>query len=82
MSELPLQSGAQSMIGMGDMHGANQPSDDALLAEIRDILRTADLMTVTKKSVVRTLEQRFGVGLESRKLYIGSATEAVLGGQL
>lgn len=73
-----LQSGAASM--MGDMQG--QPSDDALLAEIRDILRTADLMTVTKKSVVRTLEQRFGVPLEGRKMYIGSATEAVLGGQL
>ncbi|KAL2256020.1 hypothetical protein VTK26DRAFT_2333 [Humicola hyalothermophila] len=28
---------------------AGMPSDDALLAEIRDILRTADLMTVTKK---------------------------------
>ncbi|KAH9427098.1 hypothetical protein MCOR02_012477 [Pyricularia oryzae] len=28
---------------------AGLPSDDALLAEIREILRTADLMTVTKK---------------------------------
>lgn len=79
-----LQSGNQSMIGgmTGNMHGADQPSDDALLAEIRDILSKADLMTVTKKSVVRTLEQRFGVSLEARKMYIGSATEAVLGGQL
>lgn len=82
MSE--LQSGNQSMIGgmTGSMHGVGQPSDDALLAEIRDILSKADLMTVTKKSVVKTLEQRFGVSLEHRKMYIGSATEAILGGQL
>lgn len=85
MSEMTMPSGNQSMLGGMAGSGyfpADQPTDDALLAEIRDILRTADLMTVTKKSVVRTLEQRFGVGLEGRKMYIGSATEAVLGGQL
>ncbi|KAF2479615.1 chitin synthase 5 [Neohortaea acidophila] len=58
------------------------PSDDALLAEIRDILRTADLMSVTKKSIKAELERRFGVGLDAKRLYIGSATEAVLTGQL
>ena len=58
------------------------PSDDALLAEIRDFLRTADLMTVTKKSVRAELERRFGVPLEIKKQYIGSATEAILSGQL
>lgn len=65
-----------------DMQGADQPSDDALLAELRDVLSQADLMTITKKSVVKTLESRFGVSLETRKMYIGSATEAILGGQL
>ncbi len=58
------------------------PSDDALLAEIRDILRAADLMTVTKKTVKAELEGRFGCNLDGRRLYIGNATEAVLGGQL
>ena len=48
------------------------PSDDAILAEIRDVLRTADLMNVTKKMVKVELERRFGVSLESRKVYIGS----------
>ena len=59
-----------------------QPSDDAILAEIREILRTADLMTVTKKSIKAELERRFGVNMDSRRQYIGSATEAILSGQL
>lgn len=58
------------------------PSDDALLAEIREILRTADLMTVTKKGIKQELERRFGVPLDSKRLYINSATEALLSGQL
>ncbi|KAK4140350.1 glycosyltransferase [Dichotomopilus funicola] len=61
---------------------AGMPSDDALLAEIREILRTADLMTVTKKGVKLELERRFGVPLDSRRAYINSATEAILSGQL
>ncbi|KAB8337164.1 hypothetical protein FH972_021468 [Carpinus fangiana] len=66
---------------MSDFAG-NLPSDDAILAEIRDILNQADLMTVTKKSVKAELEKRFGCNLEAKRLYIGSATEAVLAGQL
>jgi len=62
--------------------GAGQPSDDAILAEIREILRTADLMTVTKKSIKAELERRFGVPMDARRQYIGSATEAILSGQL
>ncbi|PGH32103.1 chitin synthase [[Emmonsia] crescens] len=58
------------------------PSDDSLLAEIRDILRTADLMTVTKKSVKAELERRFNTSLDAKRQYINSATEAVLSGQL
>ena len=68
---------------MAELNGGNpQPTDDALLAEIRDILKTANLMTVTKKQIRAELEQRFGVSLETRKAYINSATEAVLSGQL
>ncbi|ETS82486.1 hypothetical protein PFICI_04362 [Pestalotiopsis fici W106-1] len=61
---------------------AGVPSDDALLAEIREILRTADLMTVTKKGIKQELERRFNVPLESRRAYINNATEALLSGQL
>ena len=52
--------------------GDGLPSDDAILAEIREILKTADLMTVTKKSIKGELERRFGVGLDARRAYIGS----------
>ena len=70
-------------VEMADLAAGQQlPSDDALLAEIRDILRTADLMSVTKKSVKAELERRFGVALDAKRAYIGSATEAILSGQL
>ncbi|KAI9733811.1 MAG: hypothetical protein M1818_007078 [Claussenomyces sp. TS43310] len=58
------------------------PSDDTLLGEIRDILQTADLMTVTKKSIKIELERRFGMNLDVKRVYINSATEALLSGQL
>ncbi|KAI4210056.1 MAG: hypothetical protein LQ351_007046 [Letrouitia transgressa] len=58
------------------------PTEDAILSEIREILKTADLMNVTKKGIKQELENRFGVMLESKKAYIGSATEAILSGQL
>ena len=65
-----------------DLDMSDMPSDDAILAEIREILRTADLMTVTKKSIKAELERRFGVPMDSKRQYIGSATEAILSGQL
>lgn len=65
-----------------DAAAAGGPTDDAILAEIREILRTADLMTVTKKSIKAELERRFGVPMDARRQYIGSATEAILSGQL
>lgn len=69
--------GAMEMVDVSAL-----PSDDALLAEIRNILSTADLMTITKKGVKMELERRFGVPLDAKRVYIGSATEAVLSGQL
>ena len=77
-------SGAQILPGAGyEMTDLGQlPSDDAILAEIREILRGVDLMAVTKKSVKTELERRFGVNLDAKRQYIGSATEAVLSGQL
>ncbi|KAK9773970.1 putative Class V chitin synthase [Seiridium cardinale] len=77
--------GSQFFNNQQEMEMANlagMPSDDALLAEIREILQNADLMTVTKKGIKQELERRFGVPLDSRKAYIGSATEALLSGQL
>lgn len=62
--------GSQHELEMSNLAG--MPSDDALLAEIREILRTADLMTVTKKGVKAELERRFGVPLDARRAYINS----------
>ncbi|KAI9797038.1 MAG: hypothetical protein M1835_002288 [Candelina submexicana] len=78
-SDIMARPGYQEM-EMADL--ASLPSDDAILAEIREILKTADLMTVTKKSIKIELERRFGVNLDARRAYIGSATEAILSGQL
>ncbi|RYO81076.1 hypothetical protein DL766_004798 [Monosporascus sp. MC13-8B] len=72
--------GNQQELEMTNLSGL--PSDDALLAEIREILRTADLMTVTKKGIKQELERRFGVPLDAKRAYINSATEALLSGQL
>ncbi|OLN97373.1 Chitin synthase 8-like protein 1 [Colletotrichum chlorophyti] len=64
------QFGGSQFFSPEDMVGL--PSDDALLAEIREILRTADLMTVTKKGIKQELERRFGVPLDAKRQYINS----------
>ena len=58
-------------VEMSDL-GGNFPTDDALLNEIRQILRTVDLMSVTKKGVKLELERRFGVNLDAKRAYINS----------
>ena len=65
-----MKRGYEETMEMADF--SDLPSDDAILAEIREILKTADLMTVTKKSIKAELENRFGVNLEPRRAYIGS----------
>ena len=61
---------------------AGLPSDEQLLAEIKKMLESADLMTVTKKDVKMYLERVFGVSLDVRREYINQCTEAVLSGRL
>ncbi|KAJ9605553.1 hypothetical protein H2200_010210 [Cladophialophora chaetospira] len=74
--------GGQSVADMDMADLTGLPTDDTILNEIRDILKTADLMTVTKKSIKLELERRFNVNLDVKRAYIGSATEAILSGQL
>ncbi|KAG9245249.1 putative chitin synthase 8 [Calycina marina] len=79
------QFGGSQYLGTQELEMANLaglPSDDAVLSEIREILKTADLMNITKKSIKLELESRFGVALDARRAYINSATEAILSGQL
>ncbi|PVI08725.1 glycosyltransferase family 2 protein [Periconia macrospinosa] len=63
-----------------EMAALNLPTDDAILAEIRDILATSDLMNITKKAVKVELERRFGVDLTLKKHFIGNAVESLLVG--
>ncbi|KAI9327398.1 chitin synthase-domain-containing protein [Obelidium mucronatum] len=60
----------------------SQPSDEQILFQIRQILSTADLMTVTRKSVREELTRVFGVDLSSRKEYIHACIDGVLKGEL
>jgi chitin synthase len=48
----------------------NLPADDVLHQEIRDILSTSDLMTVTKKSVKAELERRYVICPQSLQLWL------------
>ncbi|KAH7084475.1 chitin synthase-domain-containing protein [Paraphoma chrysanthemicola] len=57
---------------------AHLPADEVIYAEIRDVLSTSDLMTVTKKSVKAELERRFQCDLTLKKQFIGQSVEALL----
>ena len=63
----------------GDFFGGGLgPSDADLEAAVSDVLRNADLNTVTKKNVRQQLEQRFGMDLSGRKAVINSAIDRAL----
>ena len=76
---------APSHISYGDTSLVSQripvePSDDQLLIEIRRILSTANLMTVTKKQVRDELSTLFNYDLTSRKAVINRFIEEILQG--
>lgn len=58
------------------------PTDEQLTEDIRLILRDADLMVVTKKSIRLQLEQKYGVRLMPKREYISYVVEAMLRGEL
>ncbi|KAF1912818.1 chitin synthase-domain-containing protein [Ampelomyces quisqualis] len=64
--------------GIEMSQAANLPADEVIHQEIRDILSTSDLMTVTKKSVKTELELRFQCDLTLKKQFIGQSVEALL----
>ena len=68
------ESGEQSPAGMG-------PSDYELDRAVQDILRDADLNTVTKREVRRKLEDRYGMDLSTRKATINATIDRILLGQ-
>ncbi|OLL22638.1 Chitin synthase 8 [Neolecta irregularis DAH-3] len=66
----------------GETQQKTIPPDEAILAQIRKILATADLMTVTMKQVKDELEKRFGCNLASKRDYINFCVEACLSNEL
>jgi len=65
-----------------EMNDINLPSDDMLLAEIRSILATSDMMKTTKKSVKEECERRFECNLNAKRKYIGYCVESIIAGTL
>ncbi|KAI8618859.1 chitin synthase-domain-containing protein [Chytriomyces sp. MP71] len=59
-----------------------EPTDEQLLNEIRRILATADLMTVTKKQVRDELSALFRMDMTPRKAVINQFIEEILQGRL
>jgi chitin synthase len=60
-------------------HGS--PNNNDLERAIQDILRGADLNSVTKREIRRQLEDQFGMDLSSRKNSINTAIDRILLGQ-
>ena len=54
------------------------PSDHELENAVRELLRNADLNSVTKRAVRQKLEERFGMDLSTRKATINSTIDRVL----
>ncbi|KAI6120169.1 glycosyltransferase family 2 protein [Pisolithus croceorrhizus] len=54
------------------------PSDADLERAVQNVLRTADLNTVTKREIRRQLEEQFGTDLTARKAMINAAIDRIL----
>lgn len=57
---------------------SGSPSDAEIERAVQDVLRIADLNTVTKREIRRQLEERFGMDLTSRKATINAAIDRIL----
>jgi len=60
---------------------SSEPTDEQISAQIRSILATANLMTITKKQVRDDLSLFFGVDMTPRKEFINKVIEDVLQGR-
>ncbi|KAF8523712.1 glycosyltransferase family 2 protein [Hysterangium stoloniferum] len=62
----------------GQSFNDNQPTDAEIDRAVQDILRDADLNTVTKREIRRKLEDIYGVDLSTRKSAINATIDRVL----
>jgi chitin synthase len=72
----------RSWMSNSDSNIAVLPSDSDILGEVKRVLATADLMTVTKKKVREELGRVFGCDLGSKKEYIHRCIDGVLKGEI
>ncbi|KII91880.1 glycosyltransferase family 2 protein [Plicaturopsis crispa FD-325 SS-3] len=59
-------------------YGSGAPSDVELEQAVQNILRSADLNTVTKRGIRKNLEDQYGMDLTARKATINAAIDRVL----
>ncbi|KAG1375353.1 hypothetical protein G6F61_008545 [Rhizopus arrhizus] len=74
---IPLSQG-----GMQPMLPPGFPTDDEILSEIKNILQTANLMSITKKQVREQLSAFFGFDMTPKKEFINTSIEYILQGRL
>ncbi|KAG1454386.1 hypothetical protein G6F46_004895 [Rhizopus delemar] len=74
---IPLSQG-----GMQPMLPPGFPTDDEILNEIKNILQTANLMSITKKQVREQLSAFFGFDMTPKKEFINTSIEYILQGRL
>lgn len=81
-SEYDIPMGNVSQVSVPPMIPAGFPTDDEILAEIKSILATANLMSITKKQVREQLSNIFGFDMNFKKDFINTSIEYILQGRL
>jgi chitin synthase len=64
--------------GGGAPVAGGAPSDSVLERSVLEIMRSADLNSVTKREIRRQLEEQFDMDLTSRKATINAAIDRIL----
>eukprot|EP00158_Paraphelidium_tribonemae_P009453 Partr_v1_DN28871_c0_g1_i1_m33284 putative Chitin Synthase len=82
MSMMPGSRPMSMGMTMPVMPNDGQPTNEQISAQIKAILATANLMTVTKKQVRDELSMFFGTDMTSKKEFINKVIEDVLQGKL
>ncbi|KAF7729902.1 hypothetical protein EC973_003636 [Apophysomyces ossiformis] len=85
--EIPMRPTSQFSVplsqgGLQPMTPPGFPSDNEILSEIKNILSTANLMSITKKQVREQLSAFFGFDMTPKKEFINTSIEYVLQGNL
>ncbi|KAI0049900.1 glycosyltransferase family 2 protein [Auriscalpium vulgare] len=73
--DIPIPQTRSPDAGGGDFGGLGGPTDSEIDRAVQNILRDADLNSVTKREIRRRLEDQFGVDLSSRKATVNAAID-------